>query len=398
MLRALVVTSLLFLLGCQATAIKDVHSVNTRVFLNEEIKIPTDVPLAYYVDKSKPSEGANFHWHLGEATKLVGEEYFSDAFKLSNQKSHAYLLKLKTNSRWHQGWGGWQTSVEARFLDQNGDLIYQTTTDGRASGAGPYDLAAVHNVFVKAILEITIDFLNKRGNQNLAQAKAAYEKNKEQMPDIEKLLPNLSPSNYGTGFFFGKNGQVLTAAHVIDECMKISVAYQGKPYPAKIKADSRLLDLAVLESEAANSQSLSIPTDRSVKLGRPIFVVGYPLAEMLSAYPSLTVGNISSVGGLKGSSEHFQFSAPIQPGNSGSPVIDYQGNLRGLVTSTLNQKIMLEEKGNSAQNVNFAVNLNLLRKFLDKNQIEYDTRDKQGSFEQASADAVKYTNQILCYK
>ncbi|MCV6620374.1 MAG: serine protease [Cellvibrionaceae bacterium] len=398
MLRAIVVFSLIVLAGCQATAIKDVQSVNTKVFLNEQIKKPTNLKLAYYVKKGKPEQGVNFWGVLEEATELVGKEYFQEVSKLDSGKSHAYLLNLETNSRWSNGWGKWNTTVKASFLDQDGKLIYQTSTEGSASGAGPYDFAAVHNTFVKAVLEITIDFLNKRGNENLALAEQYYQTNKDVMPDISKLLPNIKPRNYGTGFFFGEPGQTLTAAHVIDECMKLEVSYQGKPYPAKLKADSLLLDLAVLESSAPNDMSLTLPTDRGVKLGRPIFVVGYPLAEILSTYPSLTVGNISSKGGLRGSSEHFQFSAPIQPGNSGSPVIDYQGNLRGLVTSTLNQKMMLEEKGNSAQNVNFAVNLNLLKKFLDKNEVNYSVADAQSNFEQASADATKYTNQILCYK
>jgi S1-C subfamily serine protease len=118
----------------------------------------------------------------------------------------------------------------------------------------------------------------------------------------------------------------------------------------------------------------------------------------LSAYPSLTIGNISSKGGLKGAQGYFQFSAPIQPGNSGGAITDYKGNLMGVVSSTLNQAMMLEKSGTTSQNINFGIETPLLKRFLDKFGIAYNQGTSEASFETSSIDAVEYSNQIVCYQ
>jgi hypothetical protein len=88
----------------------------------------------------------------------------------------------------------------------------------------------------------------------------------------------------------------------------------------------------------------------------------------------------------------------VQPGNSGSALVDYNGQLIGVVSGSLNQAMMLSESGNTAQNVNFAIESDLLAKFLDKGGFSYVSHDEQTNFEEASKSAVEYTNQVLCYK
>jgi hypothetical protein len=61
-------------------------------------------------------------------------------------------------------------------------------------------------------------------------------------------------------------------------------------------------------------------------------------------------------------------SAPIQPGNSGGPVVDRCGNIIGVVVSNLTT----HSKG-SAQNVNFAININVLTAFLNTHSVPYST-------------------------
>ncbi|MGA2288490.1 trypsin-like serine protease, partial [Bradyrhizobium sp.] len=61
-------------------------------------------------------------------------------------------------------------------------------------------------------------------------------------------------------------------------------------------------------------------------------------------------------------------SAPIQPGNSGGPVVDQSGNVIGVVVSYLGSHAK-----SAAQNVNFAIKVNVLTEFLDSHGVPYST-------------------------
>jgi len=155
--------------------------------------------------------------------------------------------------------------------------------------------------------------------------------------------------------------------------------------------------LAVINTNYKNNHHALLRNNAEPVLGKQVFVASFPLSGLLSDFPSLTVGNISSKGGLKGAKGSFQFSAPVQPGSSGGAVVDFNGKLVGVVSASLNQSTMLSKTDVTAQNLNFGVDLSLLTKFLDKKDVQYSTVDSDVNFEKASADAVEYTNQVLCY-
>nr|WP_315981085.1 hypothetical protein [Aliamphritea spongicola] len=104
------------------------------------------------------------------------------------------------------------------------------------------------------------------------------------------------------------------------------------------------------------------------------------------------------MGGVKGAFSNFQYSAPIQPGSSGGPIITHTGEVSGVVTSTLNQNYILATTGTTAQNINFGVANRYVRKFLDNNRIHYSSGKPAKDFSAATQDAVNYTVQVICYK
>ena len=67
----------------------------------------------------------------------------------------------------------------------------------------------------------------------------------------------------------------------------------------------------------------------------------------------------------------MQISAPVQPGNSGGPLLDSAGNVIGVVSSKLNALKTAGLIGDVPQNVNFAINGSTLRAFLDAKGIDY---------------------------
>lgn len=168
----------------------------------------------------------------------------------------------------------------------------------------------------------------------------------------------------GTGFAITSNGIIGTNYHVIDGASKIKIrGINGdfsKPYEAKVLVEDKNNDLALLQIQDSNFYNLGIiPYTISSKpsdVGTSIFVLGYPLRSSMGDEIKLTDGIISSKSGFKGDITSYQISAPIQPGNSGGPLFDKNGNLVGVV----NAKII------GAENVSYAIKSSYLSNLFDQ--------------------------------
>jgi serine protease Do len=127
--------------------------------------------------------------------------------------------------------------------------------------------------------------------------------------------------------------------------------------------------------------------------------VGYPLQGLLAASPNLTRGNLSSRDSLKGAVGQFQFSAPIQPGSSGGPVVSDGGELLGVTVSTLNAASLVKS-GALPQNVNFALDAKYAARFLDKYNIPYLAVEPnlKGDIRIANDAALAAVVQLSCYQ
>lgn len=109
-----------------------------------------------------------------------------------------------------------------------------------------------------------------------------------------------------------------------------------------------------------------------MRVGDQVAVFGFPLAGTLSTSGSLTSGNISSMAGLGDDVRLFQISAPIQPGNSGGPLLDMSANVVGITNMKLNELVTAEQTGSLPQNVNFAIKAAVAASFLDAHSIKFD--------------------------
>lgn len=185
---------------------------------------------------------------------------------------------------------------------------------------------------------------------------------------VDQLIDRESPVLSGTGFYLNTYGQVLTAAHVVHECASIEVRAGKDSLSATVATDSALLDLAVLDTRASSEHLLRI-LDHS-ELGESVINVGFPLQTLMTDAPTVTRGTLSSRAGLSGSAGQFQFSAPIQPGASGGPVVDSRGNVLGVAVGTLNATELLKT-GVLPQNVNFALESRYVENFLKQHAVAF---------------------------
>ena len=199
----------------------------------------------------------------------------------------------------------------------------------------------------------------------------------------------------GTAFAVGAS-KLITNHHVVSGCTAILVdgSYRGSVERADGKNDLALVAIdGVLPSVATLR-----PT--SAELGETVTAVGYPLQGVLSG-PSATNGNVSSLAGPGGDSRLLAFTAPIQPGNSGGPLLDESGRVVGVVVSKLNALRMAEKTGDVPQNVNFAISARVLTSFLDSAGATYQSNGKAGRATSATAivrAAQRFTFLIECTK
>ena len=76
---------------------------------------------------------------------------------------------------------------------------------------------------------------------------------------------------------------------------------------------------------------------------------------------------------------YLQISAPVQPGNSGGPLVDLAGRVVGVVTAKLNAVAIADATGDIPQSINFAIRPDTVTTFLDKNGVDYLTADPKAA-------------------
>jgi S1-C subfamily serine protease len=159
----------------------------------------------------------------------------------------------------------------------------------------------------------------------------------------------------GTGFVVAAR-RIMTNHHVIEGCTEVAARLpDGQELPARVLASDATRDLALLSTEAEAGPILPFRNAGAYRRGEGVVTYGFPLAGLLSSGPTLTTGEVSALSGLADNPRHIQISAPVQPGNSGGPLLDMRGQVIGVVVSKLNAGQIARQTGDIPQNVNFAV-------------------------------------------
>lgn len=183
--------------------------------------------------------------------------------------------------------------------------------------------------------------------------------------DVPKEKATGTVKSSGSGFYFDST-RLLTAAHVIDGCSAVALVDGTK---LEILAADTSMDLAVLGGATESATWLKLSALEVPKLGEAVTVLGYPFYNSLDQGLTVTSGNVSALRGPGGDSDQVMITAPVQPGNSGGPLMNKKGSVIGVVVSRLDDMAVLEETGSLPQNMNFAVPTGPLFRFLAQNSI-----------------------------
>ena len=168
----------------------------------------------------------------------------------------------------------------------------------------------------------------------------------------------------GTGFFINKEGYILTNHHVIENCKKPGVIYNGEQIDAPLSVQDKAIDLAVLKINKKNTSFIKINDSPSKKLQR-IIAAGYPFGKSLNDDLKFTSGIISSLKGPEDNSNIIQIDAVLNFGNSGGPIVDEKtGDLVGVAVSGI--------RNEAVEGINFGIKSRAVINFLETNSINYN--------------------------
>lgn len=205
------------------------------------------------------------------------------------------------------------------------------------------------------------------------------------------------PVASGTGFVVSAAGHVLTNNHVVEGCREMRV---GDSEVLDVVAADKSADLAVLKLRLPRPAAASFRDGSIARPGEDIVVLGYPLHGLLGADAIVTTGVINALAGIRNDRRLIQISAPVQPGNSGGPVLDSSGNIVGVVVAKLNALGIAKATGDIPENVNFAINEATARSFLDAHHVSYNLAPSAGKLTapDVASKASRFTLLLECFK
>ncbi len=183
-------------------------------------------------------------------------------------------------------------------------------------------------------------------------------------PDFKFDMPKRGPERgAGSGVLISDNGYILTNNHVVSGAKKNGIKVQlsdTREFKAKLIGTDKYTDLAVIKIDANNLPAAALGNSDEVEVGHLVFAIGAPLGLK----STMTQGIVSALGRQIGiindesgyGIENFiQTDAAVNPGNSGGPLVDIQGQVIGInsAIATTNARY---------QGYSFAIPINLAKK------------------------------------
>jgi len=203
----------------------------------------------------------------------------------------------------------------------------------------------------------------------------------------------------GTGFVVSAEGHILTNNHVISECVgDVHGNFTGEAaLKLRIVSRDEVNDLALLQAPKSIKQPAAL-RGTPTRSGESVIAIGYPYHGLLTSDFTVTSGIVSSLSGILNDTRFLQISAPVQPGNSGGPLLDTSGSVVGVVSKKLNALKVAQATGSLPENINFAIKTGAVRDFLDNSVVGYQTADPGAELNaaQIASNARAYTLLISC--
>jgi S1-C subfamily serine protease len=242
-------------------------------------------------------------------------------------------------------------------------------------------------------LDIAIGWLFKSGlthlkNDNLSSAQQAYDsiaelagdhplagqlsckiESKKHIQGTDSRTASFAGASVGTGWPISA-GYVITNHHVVDSAAEILLLdVSGQQIKARPILSDAVHDIAILQVVDTALLPPALPLSTTdINVGARVFTMGFPRIDEMGVTPKLTDGVISKLSGLQNDPASYQTTVPIQPGNSGGPLLNMRGEVVGVVRSMIGVRHMQTGETRAFENASCATKIDRLSKILSKLQ------------------------------
>lgn len=262
-----------------------------------------------------------------------------------------------------------RNSAEGDFQTQGFKRVTEVQVAVSADKGGPLDLGPLAGAMVEVSGEL---FPQHTGHHHRKVLIACDSGNIRLIaPFSYSTIQDARVLRTGSGILLNKDGYILTARHVAAG-EALSVRRRLDRREATLVGIHRVLDIALLKSDLKATRDVALRITEPPMLGERIYACGFPLRSYLGHGVSFTEGVVSNDRPTRDG--YFHFSAPIQPGNSGGPLLDGHGNLLAIIVA---QAFPEGRQSNPSdirqiQLLNEAAPVAALMKFLDDHGVETD--------------------------
>ena len=238
------------------------------------------------------------------------------------------------------------------------------------------------------------------------------------------IIPNKQEASKssasGSGFFVSKLGHLITNEHVVRDCRHITVGDSAEEQVSVtlLETDKRndlaLLKISSMQMVSVETKSLiqklsisivplatqGLLRSEDVELGEKVLVAGFPYGDIFSNTIKVTGGMVSANKGMGDDSGQFQMDAAVQPGNSGGPIYDENGNIVGVVVAQLNKRKFEKTVGSMPENVNFGIKGSTVRQFLTSSGLptKWSNRKERMSTKKLAQIGKNQTVMVVCHQ
>jgi len=195
-----------------------------------------------------------------------------------------------------------------------------------------------------------------------------------------------APANLeGSAFAINNNGYIVTSFHMVNGADSIFIqnSTTERTLTKLIASDSKL-DLAVLQVQNQDvCKAWQIPfslKDKPADMGEKVFTLGYPRKEIV-----YNEGSLSALSGYSNDTNMYQISIPVNPGNSGGPLLDDNANIIGVIRGKIT----------GAEATGFAIKANeIIRSIQDMNALDATSTISLNNTKKQNLKNLKRSEQI----
>ena len=215
----------------------------------------------------------------------------------------------------------------------------------------------------RAVVKVTVSATetpeNETGslpNFNEEELPEFFQRFFEDLPDTPGAPPSAVPTaGFGSGFVLSEDGYVVTNAHVVRNASEITLELpDGREFDAEVVGSDERSDVALLKVNATGLPTLALGDSDSLKVGQWVLAIGSPFGFEYTA----TQGIVSALSRSLPTEENYvpfiQTDVAVNPGNSGGPLFDLNGNVIGV-----NSQIFSRSGG--YMGLSFAIPINVVQ-------------------------------------